>query len=663
MDLIQRKQIANTGTINPAEKSNILFRKTLSTKDLPGFAGGLETMTSGAKSIFGNRTYEDLNPEGVKPKKSGGSHGSFDAGAAIGGTLQTIGAINAASQYNRTAADFIGSAGSSEGSINGVSFKQLNDIDEGSEMSRVSQENTQATLGAAASGASAGAAIGTVAGPIGTAVGGVLGGIVGGIGGILGGSSRKRKAEQALEQARRRQLAINLTNRDKAGTAGLQQMFMQNYGNLEDQSLFAAAEGKESGVDPITGSTFENFVVNTPYGKLFGPQNAWVSKGEVIKSKDGSLYRVKAGKNDTARAYLQDTDTVFSAKVINPETGNPIAKDVFRYAETGQLDRLEQNQQIGRELQQMKNITKYRRLPGFDNGKPSWLAKAGQFIGNNILPNIDGNLMATVGNLVAANSQYREANEPLHETDVYEYNPYERKALNDLYGLHQDYYPIARQNREIEGRGYNQIVRSGGLSTGQKMKLGANMAYNTQMSNADALRKNNVQNNAYIAQAANAALNAGQNSAQRKMQANMFNEEMLAKAHNASLQGKQMSLFNAMNALSQYYKNNWEKKQFKDTLALYRDDLEQRRKDVETKNNGNQNDTWSIVDKDTYNRILSDRYLTPRATNYDYYQKQLGDYIASRRPQPQIEMPVPDFMKMSLKDLKKRYKKNNKSRR
>jgi len=64
-------------------------------------------MTSGAKSIFGNRTYENLNPEevkikwsgdtGLKPKKSGGSLGSFDAGAAIGGTLQTIGAINAAS--------------------------------------------------------------------------------------------------------------------------------------------------------------------------------------------------------------------------------------------------------------------------------------------------------------------------------------------------------------------------------------------------------------------------------------------------------------------------------------------------------------------------------------------------------------------------------------
>jgi hypothetical protein len=55
------------------------------------------------------------------------------------------------------------------------------------------------------------------------------------------------------------------------------------------------------------------------------------------------LHRVKGGKNDTARAYLQAGDSVYSKKVINPETGNSIADDAASYAMAGQLDRLDMN--------------------------------------------------------------------------------------------------------------------------------------------------------------------------------------------------------------------------------------------------------------------------------------------------------------------------------
>lgn len=631
MDLIERKQISNSNGIQPPEKSNVLFRKTISANDsLPKFdwgteylnqyvttgsggprieKPGLQTMTSGQKSVFGNKQPANLKPgeakikwsgdTGIKantPSKHGFNIGNVDTAAAIGGTLQTIGAVNAASQYNKTAADFVGSAGSTQGSINGISYQQLNPIDEGKELSQVSQENSQSALGAAASGAAAGAALGSVAGPWGAAIGGVVGGLAGGISGIFAGKSKKRKAEEALAEARRRQQVMNLTNQDIAGTTGLQQTYAQKYGNLDDQSLYAAAEGKESMVNPITGETFKRFMVNTGEGKKYDTQNAWVSKGEVIWSKDndfsrgmntgfgrfsfgmpsygfgtgGTLYQVKEGPGDTARAHLKMNDTVFSRHVIDPETGLPVADAVPLYAMTGRLHDLENNQQIGRRLQQMNTIDKYRKLSGYDNGKESsWLNKTGKWIGNNILPRIDGNLMSTVENLVAANSQYREASQPLRETNVGEVNPYEQKALNDLYGLHLDYYPVARQNRDIEARGYNQLIRSGGLSAGQRMKAATDMMYKTQMSNADALYKNNVQNNAYLAAAAEAALNTGYRSAQLKQQANIFNEEMLAKAHNAAVQGKQMSLFNAMNAFANYQANAFKQKMGNKALSLY----------------------------------------------------------------------------------------------
>jgi hypothetical protein len=68
-----------------------------------------------------------------------------------------------------------------------------------------------------------------------------------------------------------------------------------------------------------------------------------VSKGEVIRSADGSLYKVKDGSNDTARAYLKDGDSVYSKKIINPETGNPVADDAPVYAAMGMLDELDMN--------------------------------------------------------------------------------------------------------------------------------------------------------------------------------------------------------------------------------------------------------------------------------------------------------------------------------
>jgi hypothetical protein len=137
--------------------------------------------------------------------------------------------------------------------------------------------------------------------------------------------------------------ALNAQNREMAYTTGLRNRFARENVTDDAQSLFHAEKGVEGAVNPLTGQTYRHYTVNTAYGKANGPQNAWVSKGEVIRSADGSLYKVKDGSNDTARAYLKDGDSVYSKKIINPETGNPVADDAPVYAAMGMLDELDMN--------------------------------------------------------------------------------------------------------------------------------------------------------------------------------------------------------------------------------------------------------------------------------------------------------------------------------
>jgi len=115
---------------------------------------------------------------------------------------------------------------------------------------------------------------------------------------------------------------------------------------------------------------------------------------------------------------------------------------------------------------------------------------------------------------------------------------------------------------------YN-IRRSGGLSTGQKMLLNRQLTYDTERNNADVFFKRALQNNQYRQLAAQERMRAGQDAAKMKMQANMFDEDMLAKAHNAAVQGKQMSLFNTMNAIQQFYANEFKRHQFNRAMNLY----------------------------------------------------------------------------------------------
>lgn len=130
-------------------------------------------------------------------------------------------------------------------------------------------------------------------------------------------------------------------------------MMAREFGDLTSQTLFGRwTTGKEPDINPMTGTSYKNYSVNTAYGKQNMPQNAWVSKGEVIESADGSMYKVGFGKfakgkegnsADTERAYIQQGDTIYSDAMINPDTGHTFAQDAPLYREMNMLPRLRMN--------------------------------------------------------------------------------------------------------------------------------------------------------------------------------------------------------------------------------------------------------------------------------------------------------------------------------
>lgn len=154
-------------------------------------------------------------------------------------------------------------AGSSQGSINGVSYERRGFVDSSAQMDALKAQNSSNTLKAATSGVALGSAIG---GPV---VGGVVGGLAGLVGGILGGNSRKRKLEERIREANRLNSRINQFNASQANTEAM----IRDYYNENDDnssSILYLNRGKDMNK------------VWTPSGFKNGHINSMVGKGESI---------------------------------------------------------------------------------------------------------------------------------------------------------------------------------------------------------------------------------------------------------------------------------------------------------------------------------------------------------------------------------------------
>lgn len=492
-------------------------------------------------------------------------------GGALTSALNTAGTINSLSYPTMYANDYFGSYGQQSNQINGVNYTTLKPIDTQKEEDVLGKQRDTAImqsgmmgattgmglgLGTAAmlgSGATiAGASAGTILGPAGMILGAGLGALFGGI----AGNRAKKEQEHQMAIAQQKQQNFNDSSRSDALTTYLQQEQAKQYGNTASQNLYSVKNGSE-GVNPITMQTYNKFNVQGSHGKESNYQNAWLDNNEWVEGVDGSAYKVngKSNKKDSVRGRLNPGDRVASNTIKIPGTNKSIA-DMYPIAKSeGWENELFGLQRQIKETKEMKH-------------NKSKLAKAAYGIEN---------FMATIPGLIQSWADYRNiANDSSAQTNIVPVNKYENYAGQLMANRHANIYPVMQQITENDAANRYSINASPGLSVAQKTLANLANSYNTRQSIANAIMKGQELDNQYRADEAQMMARLGESSMNAKLNADQFNTQMRAKTHNARIQGMNMAKRNALDYLTQFFKNKWERNQFDKMYELYAQDVANR---------------------------------------------------------------------------------------
>ena len=439
------------------------------------------------------------------------------------------GLLGLASQYINgsrpvaSADDFFKNARITQGNLGEYMYDILGDGGESQAMDQVRSNATANTLAMAGSGAVTGAAVG---GPIGAGVGF----LVGGIGGLFSGNKAKKEQEKQIRLASISKNDKNVYGHDLAYTNMLRDQFSKEYGDQESQQLYAnAANGKRP--------------VWTPGGLAALEATAHVSNGEVVGNlAEGVATRIPGRKNnkDTKLASLADGDFVISNKYGLSDYA----------AATGDY--------IGALNLQEMLLGGMRNKHGYKNGKLPGLKDG--FSLSATLPSIF--------NTAIGLDQISRSNDMLSAPSSYRSNRYEG-LLGGLDDIIVNTLPIYNNNKNLEAKTRNAIVRSGGLSAGQIAAALQSGGYNTMLANANALMNAQLQNNQYRTNAITTKYNAGAKDAALQSATSQWDYDKYAAAHNAAMQQNQMGFYNIANAWREGYKNNWDREQFEKMYRLY----------------------------------------------------------------------------------------------
>lgn len=419
----------------------------------------------------------------------------FALGAWLGGGLAQ--GLTATKRANELLSD----AGTGEGNVGGIQYQRQNAVDGNAAMK---EYDTSIALDFLTSPTSA-----------------------------LGKLFTRGKQKREIARAQSKATNINNLNRSGAFTEALQQDYNLNHIDTRN-SMFK--DGKDA--------------VETAYGTMYAPQNAWVNKGEYIWDGGNNLQYVDHGKNDTAKANINPEDTVFTTKY-------GIADMVPYAAMTGQLPQLAQYQKM---MHQNK----------FKNGKDCIKLKYGW---DNILTNGFGAL-SSIGQYIDA------ARQDIKIPNIYAKNKYGNRALNTLAGLHPNQYPLLQQMNQAYNNARYDINRSGGQSGAQRYLANVALGVQNQRNIANTLAQLQNQDLGYRQNYANVAAQMGAQEAANRQAANQYREQYAAASHAAKQQGKQMGIRNLMDYVNTFYKNRFKLDQFNRMYNLYAQDVSNTSKNI-----------------------------------------------------------------------------------
>lgn len=551
---------------------------------------------------------EDIKNQAVKSAgiKAGlQSAGGAMLSSAINFTGDAINAFGPVKRNNEILAD----SGVTTSIGNGFQYIHQNDVNRNAELSEMGKQNTGNTLKTAASGAALGATVGSIVPGIGTLLGGAVGGVVGAVTGIFGGAHRKRVLKRRMFDAQQNANRYNNFNQSSAQSDYLQQNYLQQHDNTDDD-IIDAKRGKDQNM--ILPGFKHGKSVYTSVGKVKAQPNSRVAAGESIIDgiddvskttghvvKEGKLNKdtnysnlnedsiVLGGDRDMRNGYtFRDQALPYTAaleKINNKyesRTNEKLNKlrgvigkesDSVQQAEVNKLKQpivsklkdLSDQQSYQHQLEQ-KYSNQMNALPGYAGGTPgiprmSWLSNA---------------IPSTIGGLASLAQYFEAKRQDINTPDIYASNPYEGTALNTLSSLRYNPYPVMKSIQEQNARNAYSINRAGGLSGAQKYLATVASGLQTNGQIADAMYKSQDQNNQYKQMYANALMSAGNEAAQRRQQANQYNTEYAANAHASKLQGEQMGVRNYIDYLNQYMANEFKRKMGMGMLSLYQEDTD-----------------------------------------------------------------------------------------
>lgn len=456
--------------------------------------------------------------EPIKSKTNTTSNGiNLDnLGLAIQTGANLIKTIGDTSTTDKTVDSILEDAGTSEGMIGGISYKRIKPIYKDGKLPKYGN-GTSAALGGAASGASFGASVGSIIPGIGTGIGAAVGGILGGITGWLGNESREEEEERLKREAEQRRLAVNQYNFSGALSQYLQQR----------EALQSSEPRYEGGKNPTLDSAF---------GMIKGQPNALVDKGEwIINTLTGNAHKVNRGAGDNAPAYIRPEDAILSKK-------------------RGAADYFERTGDLTGAIKMNKNQYSCGKLPKMAEG---WIPNA---------------IVSGFGALAGLNQYFDARNQTVKRARTYVSNPYTANVLQGLAGLQYNPYPIINQLKNRQAYLNYSLNNSGGLSGSQKYLGKIANANNMYKVTADVLtdlqeRNLGLRSNYYSTMA-----NLGAQDAQRRQSANQYDLDYYSKARAARQSGMQMGIYNMLNQIQNWYANDFKRRQFNDTMSLYRQD-------------------------------------------------------------------------------------------